>query len=93
MSTVRVLGVPHTEIESQYGGERREDTEILVSDAFQIDQPRRPPVYVCNDCDASSLGEHYRVDCRTFMRAVGIGGLCPNCRSPSPRSSKGWLMA
>ena len=43
---------------------------------------RAVTVYVCDDCDARSLGEQYCADCRTFMRAAGIGGVCPCCEEP-----------
>jgi hypothetical protein len=43
-------------------------------------RPRRPiTVYECDSCGARSVGEQYCEDCRTFMRRVGLGGLCPEC--------------
>lgn len=43
-------------------------------------QPRRPvTVYECDGCGARALGEQRCEECRTFMRRVGIGGLCPCC--------------
>ena len=43
---------------------------------------RAVTVYVCDNCDARSLGDQYCPDCHTFMRAAGIGGLCPCCDEP-----------
>ena len=53
-------------------------------------QPPFPPkgakravtVYVCDNCDTRALGEQRCPDCNTFMRAAGIGGLCPCCDEP-----------
>lgn len=43
-------------------------------------QPRRPiTVYECDGCGARELGEQRCEECRTFMRRVGLGGLCPCC--------------
>jgi hypothetical protein len=42
---------------------------------------RAVTVYEC-DCGARALGAQYCEDCRTFMRAVGRGGLCPHCDLP-----------
>ncbi|MGO9151350.1 MAG: hypothetical protein ACLP1E_07440 [Acidimicrobiales bacterium] len=39
-------------------------------------------VYTCPSCDARLLGEQYCGDCRTFMRRLGPGGLCPCCDEP-----------
>jgi hypothetical protein len=45
-------------------------------------RPRRPiTVYECDSCGARSVGEQYCQDCRTFMRRVGLGGLCPECNA------------
>ncbi len=46
-------------------------------------RPRRPrTVYACDDCGARSLGAQYCPDCQSFMRRVGLGGLCPCCDEP-----------
>jgi hypothetical protein len=39
-------------------------------------------VYECGTCGNRALGTQRCDDCGTFMRAVGIGGLCPNCEEP-----------
>ena len=38
-------------------------------------------VYTC-DARARALAEQDCADCHTFMRAAGIGGLCPCCAEP-----------
>lgn len=43
---------------------------------------RAVSVYECDGCGARALGEQYCAECRTFMRAVGRGGLCPHCDGP-----------
>ena len=53
-------------------------------------QPPLPPkrhrravtVYQCPSCDTRALGEQRCDDCNTFMRAIGIGGQCPECLFP-----------
>jgi predicted nucleic acid-binding Zn ribbon protein len=40
---------------------------------------RAVTVYQCDLCGARALGEQYCSECCTFMRAVGRGGLCPEC--------------
>jgi hypothetical protein len=45
--------------------------------------PRRPvTVYECDSCGTRLLGEQRCEDCATFMRRVGVGGLCPCCDEP-----------
>jgi endogenous inhibitor of DNA gyrase (YacG/DUF329 family) len=52
-----------------------------------VPEPPVPPkglkravtVYVC---DVRALGEQYCPECRTFRRAVGLGGPCPACDEP-----------
>ena len=63
-------------------------------------RPRRPhTIYECANCDHRALGQQRGDDCGTFMRSLGIGGLCPCCdepitidellnRSPSPRMTQ-----
>lgn len=43
---------------------------------------RAMSVYICDVCDARALGEQYCPECRTFMRAAGVGGPCPACDEP-----------
>jgi hypothetical protein len=44
---------------------------------------RRPvTVYECDACGARALGSQRCDECGTFMRRVGLGGLCPECDSP-----------
>lgn len=44
---------------------------------------RRPiTVYECPTCGARALGEQRCAECATFMRRIGIGGLCPSCDEP-----------
>ncbi len=43
---------------------------------------RAHTVYECDSCGTRILGEQRCDDCGTFMRAVGIGGLCPSCDEP-----------
>ena len=46
-------------------------------------QPRRPiTVYECDSCGARAVGHQICETCRSFMRRVGIGGLCPACDDP-----------
>ncbi len=43
-------------------------------------EPRRPvTVYECDGCGARAVGDQRCEMCGTFMRRVGIGGLCPCC--------------
>ena len=39
-------------------------------------------VYQCPGCGNRALGDQRCDDCSTFMRAIGIGGLCPGCDEP-----------
>src|SRR5580658_7636104 len=43
---------------------------------------RAMTVYTCDGCDARALGEQRCDECNTWMRAVGVGGLCPCCDAP-----------
>lgn len=43
---------------------------------------RAMTVYICDTCYTRSLGHQRCDDCNTFMRAAGIGGLCPCCDEP-----------
>ena len=45
-------------------------------------QRRTVTVYVCDDCDTRALGEQLCSNCNRFMRAAGVGGLCPCCEEP-----------
>jgi len=45
-------------------------------------QRRAVTVYVCDDCDTRALGEQLCSECNRFMRAAGVGGLCPCCEEP-----------
>lgn len=46
-------------------------------------RPRRPiTVYECGECGARALGQQRCDDCGTFMRRIGIGGICPACDDP-----------
>jgi hypothetical protein len=46
-------------------------------------RPRRPlTVYECDMCGARALGEQRCEPCASFMRRVGIGGLCIHCDEP-----------
>ena len=40
---------------------------------------RAVTVYVCDRCDARSLGSQRCEECNVFMRALGVGGRCPCC--------------
>ena len=45
--------------------------------------PRRPiTVYECDSCAARAVGHQVCETCRSFMRRVGIGGMCPACDEP-----------
>lgn len=45
--------------------------------------PRRPiTVYECDACGTRALGQQRCDECGTFMRRVGLGGLCPCCDEP-----------
>ena len=57
---------------------RRDAGHVTV--ALPRAQPRRPvTVYECDACGARALGDQRCDDCGTFMRRVGLGGLCPCC--------------
>jgi hypothetical protein len=43
---------------------------------------REMTVYECDTCGGRVLGTQRCEECRTFMRAVGIGGSCPHCDEP-----------
>ncbi len=43
---------------------------------------RAVTVYACDGCGERSLGEQYCEECRTFMRSLGRGALCPHCDLP-----------
>lgn len=46
-------------------------------------RPRRSlTVYQCDGCGERSLGAQRCEQCRTFMRKLGLGGLCPHCEEP-----------
>jgi hypothetical protein len=36
-------------------------------------------IYECGGCGERFLGERRCGDCNLFARAVGLGGLCPEC--------------
>ena len=36
-------------------------------------------IYECGGCGERFLGERCCGDCNLFARAVGLGGLCPEC--------------
>lgn len=58
---------------------RQPETAVIVPPPA----PKRPhTIYQCDSCGARLLGEQRCDDCGTFMRAVGIGGLCPSCDEP-----------
>jgi rubrerythrin len=39
-------------------------------------------VYECDGCGERALGSQRCDSCGTFMRKVGLGGLCPACDHP-----------
>jgi hypothetical protein len=43
---------------------------------------REMTVYACDSCDTRALGTQRCDDCNSWMRAVGVGGLCPCCDEP-----------
>ena len=46
-------------------------------------KPHKPhTVYHCDSCDIRALGIQRCQECNTFMRAIGLGGLCPSCDDP-----------
>jgi hypothetical protein len=55
-------------------------TEPAVPEAGQSRRART--VYECGSCDGRALGEQRCDDCGTFMRSLGLGGLCPCCDEP-----------
>ena len=62
---------------------RRRKRAVPVAVTVPADQPRRPiTVYECDSCGTRALGEQRCEDCGTFMRRVGVGGLCPECYAP-----------
>lgn len=63
---------------------RRHATTTPAPPVLPRGTKRAVTVYICDECDARSLGEQYCADCRTFMRAAGIGDIltCPCCEEP-----------
>jgi hypothetical protein len=39
-------------------------------------------IYECGGCGERFLGERRCSDCNLFARAVGVGGVCPECDTP-----------
>ena len=39
-------------------------------------------VYACPSCDERFVGLRRCPDCQLFTRALGLGGLCPECETP-----------
>src|SRR6266496_4343235 len=39
-------------------------------------------IYECGGCGERFLGERRCRDCNVFARAVGVGGVCPECDTP-----------
>ena len=39
-------------------------------------------IYECGGCGERFLGERRCSDCNLFARAVGVGGVCPECDAP-----------
>jgi len=42
----------------------------------------RSPSHQCDGCGARELGDQRCVECGTFMRKIGVGGLSPCCGEP-----------
>ena len=64
-------------------GHRRRHQAPLEPPVLPAGRPRRPAtVYECDNCGTKALGEQYCLECRTFMRRLGVGGWCPNCSEP-----------
>ncbi|MBA3282397.1 MAG: hypothetical protein H0U29_09230 [Acidimicrobiia bacterium] len=60
---------------------RRDAGQALVT--VPAKRPRRPiTIYECGDCGTRALGQQRCDECSTFMRRIGIGGLCPCCDEP-----------
>ena len=61
---------------------RRRHQNIDEHPGLPVMQPRKSStVYECPSCEIRLLGEQ-RCECGTFMRRVGLGGLCPCCDEP-----------
>jgi hypothetical protein len=46
-------------------------------------RPRKATtIYECDTCGTRQLATQYCGECRTFMRRLGGGGLCPSCCEP-----------
>ena len=43
---------------------------------------RAVTVYQCGACGERALGSQRCEDCNRWMRAIGVGGCCPNCDIP-----------
>jgi hypothetical protein len=39
-------------------------------------------VYACPSCDEPFIGVRRCPECQLFGRALGLGGLCPECETP-----------
>lgn len=62
---------------------RRHRAEAVAVTVPAPPAPRRAvTVYECDGCGARMLGTQRCDDCGSFMRRVGVGGLCPCCDEP-----------
>jgi hypothetical protein len=62
---------------------RRRHQPKLVPPPPPAGLPRKAvTVYECPECATRLVGVQFCEDCRTFMRRVGVGGLCPCCEEP-----------
>jgi hypothetical protein len=62
---------------------RRRHTQPVVQTPLPPKRHRRDvTVYQCDDRGERALGSQRCESCNRWMRAVGIGGSCPNCDAP-----------
>jgi hypothetical protein len=62
---------------------RRRNASVIPEPAIPPKGHRRAvTVYECDTCGERALGDQYCVECRTFMRRLGVGGCCPSCDAP-----------
>lgn len=61
---------------------RKRNHSTIEHSEVSVTQPGKVrTVYECPACDIRLLGEQ-RCECGSFMRKVGLGGLCPCCGEP-----------
>ncbi|MHB1499213.1 MAG: DUF2256 domain-containing protein [Acidimicrobiales bacterium] len=66
----------------QEASRRRHQAEVPEVPLPPKGKRRAVTVYQCDSCGERALGEQYCEECRTFMRSLGRGDMCPHCDGP-----------